>query len=279
MIRIITDSSSDFSLEEARQIGCEIVALKVMDDEETYRDRIDLDIEDIYRKMTVEKKQLKTSQPSPEDFLKVFQSAAAVGDDILVLVLSKELSGTYQSAKIAESMLESKVRIEILDTNQVTLSQKLLILEAVQYRDEGKSFDEIVSHVKEMMEKVSVMAVIDTLEYLVRGGRLSKTAGFAGTLIDLKPIVTVKDGRVALIAKARGKKKALEKLYAKILEEGGIDLSKRMILIYSGSADYVMMLKEFLASKGICVEAMNPIGCVIGAHVGPGACGIAYFKK
>ncbi len=276
MLRIITDSSSDFSLEEALEKGCELIPLKVIEDENIYNDRIDLTVEELYRKMIDEKKMLKTSQPSPNDFLKVFEDVKEKGDEALCLILSAELSGTYQSAMIAKEMVED-VRIEVVNTNQVTMPQKLLVLEALKMRDQGLSLDEIVKRIRALMEKVCVMAVIDTLEYLVKGGRLSKTAGFAGTLIDLKPIVTVADGKVAVIAKARGKKKALEKVWSKIEED--IDLQMPMILVYSGEPDYAKMLQEFLVEKGINVEKMDPIGCAIAVHVGPGACGLAYFKK
>lgn len=276
MLRIITDSSSDFSLEEALEKGCELIPLKVIEDEKTYRDRIDLTVEELYKKMLEEQKVLKTSQPSPTDFLRVFEDVKEKGDEALVLVLSKELSGTYQSAMIAKEMVEDAT-IEVIDTNQVTIPQKLLVLEALKMRDEGKSLKEIMDRIQVLMNRVRVIAVIDTLEYLVKGGRLSKTAGFAGSLIDLKPLVTVQDGKVAVIAKARGKKKALEKLWSKVEEE--IDMKMPMLLVYSGSMDYVKELQKFLEEKGIQIEKMDAIGCAIGVHVGPGACGLAYFKK
>lgn len=276
MLRIITDSSSDFSLEEAQEKGCELIPLKVIEDEVTYRDRFDLTVEELYKKMIDEKKMIKTSQPSPTDFLQVFEDVKEKGDEALCLILSEKLSGTYQSAMIAKEMAEG-ARIEVLDTHQVTIPQKLLVLEALKMRDRGCSLDEITEQIKALMSKVKVLAVIDTLEYLVKGGRLSKAAGFAGTVIDLKPIVTVEDGKVAVAAKARGKKKALEKLWSKI--ENEIDTKMPMILVYSGDRGYAELLKAFLNEKGICVEKMDAIGCAIGVHVGPGACGLAYFKK
>ena len=172
-----------------------------------------------------------------------------------------------------------EANIEIINTNQVTIPQKLLVLEALKMREEGKNLNEIIEKIEILKEKVKVVAIIDTLDYLVKGGRLSKTAGFAGTLIDLKPIVTVKDGKVAVIAKARGKRKALEKLWHKIESEDSIDTEMPMILVYSGNKDYAYQLQTFLGEKGIQVETMNPIGCAIAVHVGPGACGLAYFKK
>lgn len=277
MLRIITDSSSDFSLEESLEKGCELVPLKIIEEDRIYQDRIDLTVEKLYEKMA-EGKDLKTSQPSPNDFLKIFENVKDQNDEALVLILSEELSGTYQSAMIAKEMV-GEAKIEIINTNQVTIPQKLLVLEALKMREEGKNLNEIIEKIEILKEKVKVVAIIDTLDYLVKGGRLSKTAGFAGTLIDLKPIVTVKDGKVAVIAKARGKRKALEKLWQKIESEDSIDTEMPMILVYSGNKDYAYQLQTFLGEKGIQVEAMNPIGCAIAVHVGPGACGLAYFKK
>lgn len=277
MLRIITDSSSDFSLEESLEKGCELVPLKIIEEDRIYQDRIDLTVEKLYEKMA-EGKDLKTSQPSPNDFLKIFENVKDQNDEALVLILSEELSGTYQSAMIAKEMV-GEAKIEIINTNQVTIPQKLLVLEALKMREEGRNLNEIIEKIEILKEKVKVVAIIDTLDYLVKGGRLSKTAGFAGTLIDLKPIVTVKDGKVAVIAKARGKRKALEKLWQKIESEDSIDTEMPMILVYSGNKDYAYQLQTFLGEKGIQVETMNPIGCAIAVHVGPGACGLAYFKK
>ena len=157
MLRIITDSSSDFSLEESLEKGCELVPLKIIEEDRIYQDRIDLTVEKLYEKMA-EGKDLKTSQPSPNDFLKIFENVKDQNDEALVLILSEELSGTYQSAMIAKEMV-GEAKIEIINTNQVTIPQKLLVLEALKMREEGKNLNEIIEKIEILKEKVKVVAI------------------------------------------------------------------------------------------------------------------------
>lgn len=276
-IRILTDSTADFSLAEAARERIEIVPLRVLFENESYCDRVDISVDEFYKRLLESKRLPTTSQPTPADFIPHFEAAKKAGDDLIVLVLSKELSGTWQSALIARSMVEYE-RIYIIDTAQVTLGLRLLAEEANRLKAGGKTAEQIVSEIETLKNKVSLKAIVGTLDYLVKGGRLSKTAGFAGSLLSIKPLITIKDGRLEVLTKGRGKKGALDALWRKI-EKDPADLSKPMLLGYTYEKDSVLELKEFLNAKGIPAKRIAQIGSVIGTHAGPQAYGIAYFLK
>ena len=276
-IRIITDSTSDITQSQARERNITIVPLSVRFGDEEFKDGITLSSQEFYRKLESSKTLPVTSQPSPDEFLKHFEAAKATGDHVIVITLSSTLSGTYQSAMLAKSMCEYD-KIHLVDSTTVTLSLKILVDYAIQLRDKGADFHEIVTELEDAKKRIKLFAVVGTLEYLKKGGRLSSTAAIAGTLLGIKPIVKVEDGSVQMAAKARGTNSAFSKISSLIEEVGGIDMSMPYTLGYSGSPESLDAFKPFIENAfKLSNSPISIIGSTVGVHAGPGACGIAYF--
>lgn len=276
-IRIITDSTSDITQIEAKERNLTVVPLCVSFDQEEFKDGVTLSSEEFYEKLETSKTLPITSQPSPEEFLKHFQIAKESGDQVIVITLSSNLSGTYQSALLAKTICEYD-KIHLVDSQTVTLSLKILVEYALSLRDKGASFEEIISELEDAKTRIKLFAVVGTLEYLKKGGRLSSTAAMAGTLLGIKPIIKVEDGTVAMAAKARGTNSAYSKISALIEENGGIDISMPYTLGYSGTAESLDPFQSFMEkSFTLSNSPISIIGATVGVHAGPGACGIAYF--
>lgn len=277
-IRIITDSTSDFTPQQAQQQNIDVVPLKVIFSDAEYRDGLDITLGEFYQRLTTSEVLPTTSQPTPNDFINHFEKAKEAGDDVIVILLSSELSGTFQSAVLAKNYVEYD-RIFLVDSLNATIGLKLLINHAITQRNANKQATEIVNELEYLKSKVTIKAVVNTLDYLVKGGRLSKAAGFAGSLLSIKPIISLIDGKIAVIAKARGKKGAMEALWKEIEKDAELDLSKPLLLGYTQDEQPALELQSFLKEKGIEAADLCGIGSVIGTHAGPGASAIAYFRK
>lgn len=276
-IRLITDSTSDITQSQGKERNITIVPLCVRFDNEEFKDGVTLSSEDFYKRLETSKTLPVTSQPSPDEFLKYFQEAQTAGDEVIVITLSSSLSGTYQSAMLAKTMCEYD-KIHIVDSATVTLSLKILVDYALELRNKGLSYEEMVTELEDAKKRIKLFAVVGTLEYLKKGGRLSSTAAIAGTLLGIKPIVKVEDGSVLMAAKARGTNSAFNKISSLIEENGGIDMSMPLTLGYSGSPESLDTFKPFIEKTfNLSNSPISIIGCTVGVHAGPGACGIAYF--
>lgn len=278
-IRIITDSTSDISLEQAKDMGVTIVPLKVIFSDKEYKEGIEITIDGFYKKLAEAEKLPTTSQPSPDDFLVHFNQAKATGDSVLVMLIAGKLSGTVQSAAIAKEMADYP-SIYIVDSLTTIIGLRLLIEHAVKLRDQGQDAESIAQVIESLKEKVVLLAMVDTLEYLHKGGRLSKSAAILGTLLNFKPLIRLKDGALGVLGKERGTNKGIAKLLEIIDEVGAIDQSYPVNFGYTAEDSKTILLKEKVVEKyGLKNSAMYPVGCVIGAHVGPGACIITYIKQ
>lgn len=274
MIRIMTDSTSDFTIEEAKQLNIDVVPLNIVFKEKSYLDRVELGSREFYE-LLVSKDYPTTSQPSPSQFYDVYKKYEETNDDIIFIGISGELSGTIQSAKIAS--FDVKNRVEIIDSRVAAMPLKLLVNKAVKLRDENKSCEEIVNTIKSMIDKTVLYAGFDTLEFLVKGGRLSKVAGFAGTLLKVKPIIGLNDGKLEVVTKARGYKQMINSLFEKAMSHK-IDTSEPIYLGYTKNNEGALILKSLLEEKGYKVEQIVEIGAVVGVHAGPGACAIGFVE-
>lgn len=278
-IRIITDSTSDISQEQGEKMGITIVPLKVVFEDGEYLDGVTLTPDEFYQKLTVCKELPHTSQPAPEAFLKYFKEAKAAGDDVVVMPISSKLSGTVQSATVAKEQCGAD-NVHIVDSLNATIGLHLLLDIAVSMRDEGKSAQEIVDALEAAKDRVCLHIAADTLEYLKKGGRLTKTAAFAGTLMGIKPLIGLEDGVVAVQGKPRGMQRALEDMVALIDKNGGVDTNYPVYLGYAGDqgtlAPFQAFIQEKLPNVRLC---SSPVGSVIGTHTGPDAHFIAYLKK
>lgn len=284
-IRIITDSASDISQEEARLLDIDVLPLKTIFADAEYQDGVELSPAAFYEKLIETNDSPSTSQVSPFLFDESFRCAREKGQEVLCLTLSTKLSGTNQSAHIAKEGLpeQDQRHIHIIDTENVTIGEQLLVRLAVQMRDAGKSVSEITSTIESHRKKVRVVGLLDTLEYLRRGGRISSGAALAGSLLSIKPVICIEEGEVKLIGKARGSKNGRNLLVEAINHYGGVDTGMPFRLAYSGLSS--KLLEKYWNDNYKLYEGwqgkppVTTIGAVIGTHVGPGAIAVAFFSK
>lgn len=278
-IKIITDSTSDISFEQAKGLGIEIVPLKVIFGEKEYREGVDITIEGFYEKLVKAEKLPTTSQPSPEDFLVYFNRIKETGDSAVVILIAGKLSGTVQSAAIAKDMAEYS-EIYIVDSLNTITGLRLLVEHAVKLSSQGMAAAEIAQTLEALKERIVLFAMVDTLEYLHKGGRLSKSSAIIGSLLKFKPIITLRDGVLGVVGKERGTNKGIARILEVIDENGTIDQNYPVYFGYTAEDSKTLLLKEKVVEKyGLEQTQLHPVGCVVGAHVGPGACVVTYIKR
>ena len=276
---IITDSTSDITQVDVREKNIQVVPLRILFEDGEYHDGVNITTEEFYTKLETAKVLPQTSQPSPEDFVKIFESAKNKNESILVITLSSSLSGTYQSATIAKDICEYE-KVYLVDSQTVTLGLKILVDYAISLRNNGKSIEETFEILEKEKQNIRIFAAVDTLEYLKKGGRLSSAAALAGTLLNLKPIVKVQDGLVSMAAKARGTNNSYSKIKALVEEVGGIDETRPYTLGYTGSSTNLNQFVSFIDKTYNLKDCpISAIGSTVGVHAGPGACGLAFFIK
>lgn len=280
MIRILTDSSADILPAEAARMGVEVVPLTVtFEDGTVLRDGIDQTSDEFYAKLAVCDKLPTTSQPSPDAFIPHFEEAMAVGDTTIAILISGELSGTLQSARIAAQTVEYE-DIHFIDSRNATLGLRLLVELALKLRDEGHSAPHIVEELEKVKQRIRLLAIVDDLKYFRKGGRLPAAAAFAGAVLGIKPVVSVVEGKVVLAGKARGLPGAYVALFKLMDEQGGLDSSMPYVLGYTARRKGAEPLHRYLTSNlKLPACPLYHIGVAVGTHAGPGACGIAFFAK
>lgn len=278
MVRILVDSSADYTLAELKEKNMEMVSLNVMLCDRTYADGADLKKDRFYEMLAETGEFPKTSQPSPQDFLGIFEDAREKGDDVICILLSSGLSGTYQSAVLAKDMAEYD-RIYLIDSLMATGLIQVLADYACDLRNEGMDAEEIVKAVEQVRPRVHVVAALDTLEYLARGGRISKSLAAIGGLANLKPIITLdEEGKIGTLGKCLGRNKAVSYI-EKYLKGVTIDHHFPVYSIYSYGTDNCVKMEEKLQKEGYDFNGRIQIGSTIGAHVGPGAFGAIYVSQ
>lgn len=280
MIRILTDSASDILPAEAEQLGVTVIPLNVtLEDGTVLRDGVDMTPSAYYEILAGCRKLPTTSQPSPELFENFFLEAAAAGDEVIGIFLSHALSGTYQCAKLAADMANVD-NVLFVDSGHVCLSEALLVRLAVQLRDSGKTAGQIAAILEHAKEHLHLVAAIDDLKYLRKGGRLPAAVAVAGGMLGIKPLITIQNGKVAMAGKARGLPGAYVALFKKVEEMGGISPAFPAMAGYTVSPREVAPIQTYLRDNLQQEDLLvRQIGCVIGTHAGPGAFGIAFFDK
>lgn len=278
-VKIIVDSTSDLTPEVAQQV--KIVPLTIHFGEKQYVSGVDIDAKKFYE-MLVESDVLPTtSQPTPYAFSQVFQEVVDAGDTAVCLTVSSKLSGTYQSATIAAEEFPGK--IFVVDTLTVAIGGGILAEYALQLANSGMTAEKIALDLLSQREKVRVLALVDTLEYLKKGGRISSTVAFAGGLLNIKPVISVTDGEVKMMGKARGSKQGNNLLVQEIQKSGGVDFTKPLMLGYTGLSD--ALLQKYIADSAALWEGqvenlpVSIVSSVVGTHVGPGAVAVAFFAR
>ena len=277
-IRVIVDSTVDLMPEFKNRVHT--VPLTVNFGDEEFIDGVTIDHRTFYEKLIESDVLPTTSQATPDAFIKEFQKAKEAGEAAIVITLASHFSGTYQSAMIAS---EDYDNIYIVDSASAAMGSGILVELAFRLLDEGKSAEEIANTLNEEKKKIIIVALLDTLEYLKKGGRISKAVAFAGGVLNIKPVVSVVDGEIHTLGKARGSKMGNNLLVEEISKAGGIDFSKPVLLGYSGITD-ALLQKYIEDSKHIWEGNLQEVrytsvGSVIGTHAGPGVVAVAFFKN
>lgn len=278
MIRILTDSTVDLLPEDVSALGVRVVPLAVHFGDEHYEDGVDLGHEQFYEMLEQSHKLPTTSQPSPERFITEFERARDDGDDLICILLSSTLSGTFQSAQIAAEEVGYD-RIFLVDSHTVSLAAQLLVRRAAARVAEGWSAEDIVDDLVSARAHLHIFAIVDTLKYLHKGGRLPTAAAIAGGLLGIKPVIGVQNGKVGLADKARGLPGAYVAIFKQIQKAGGVDETWPVMVGYTGKRHGVEPFMRYATQNlGLNEPLVRPIGAVVGTHAGPGAAGIAFFS-
>ena len=275
-IKIITDSTLDLPSDIVKEKDIEVLPLLINFGEESYLDGVEINTKEMLDRIERENVLPTTAQVTPNRFEEVFKKYLDEGYKIVTLVLSSEMSGTYQSACIAKDMLDSD-DIVVIDSRNVTSGLGVLVLKACEFRDNGDNIFEIEEKIKNIIPKVKSSLSFESLENLVRGGRLSKTAGAIGSVLGLRLILEVKDGQMAVKDKVRGSKKALKKVISDF-ENGNVDTNSPIVLLEILNEEIYSGLKKYFEENNInYIDAK--VGCTVGIHSGTRACGIFFVEK
>lgn len=278
-VQIIVDSTADITA--ACKARLSVVPLTLHFGDEEYIDGVTIDHKTFYEKLIESDVLPTTSQATPAAFSDLFDKIAAAGDTAVVLTISSKLSGTYQSAVIAAE--DYPDQIYVVDSQSAAIGSGILAELALQLADSGLDAPSIAQRLEQERSNVCIVAMLDTLEYLKKGGRISKAVAFAGGLLSIKPVISLDDGEIKILGKARGSKQGNNLLVQEIEKAGGVDFDKPLLLGYTGLSD--MLLKKYIEdSKALWENGTEtlrtaPIGSVIGTHAGPGAIAVAFFKK
>ena len=272
---IITDSTADLTGREREEHGIGVVPLKTIFADGEYLDGIDLTPKQFYEKLAAAEQLPVTSQPSPAQFEEVFAPAVQAGDEVVAVLISGKISGTVQSARIAAEAVGGG--IHVVDSENTIIGLRLLVYRAIALRAQGLGAREIARRLDGEKKQIRLHALVDTLEYLQKGGRVSKAVAFAGTLLGIKPRIAVAGGEVVVEGKARGRQRGMEGVWKEV-EKDGMDLSRPFALGYTGGDEGFEAFRLFVAGKLPGRAPMiGEIGSVVGTHVGPGAVAVAYF--
>lgn len=278
-LRVITDSASD--LVAPHRPGLTVLPLTVLFGERQYQDGVDLDHRQFYELLIESDALPTTSQLTPTQFEDAFRAAVDAGETVVCVTLSSKLSGTYQSACIAAEEFEPG-QVYVVDSLNATIGEAILVQRAFQLAQKGLDASAIAQALEKERGQIRLVALLDTLEYLKRGGRLSASAALVGGLLGIKPVVTVEDGEVKVLGKARGSKNGSNLLIQEIVKAGGVDFTRPYCLGYTGLSDD--LLQKYIADSKELWEGhadrlpISTIGGTIGTHVGPGAIAVVFFQ-
>lgn len=280
-IRIITDSASDISTQYARQHGVIVMPLPTLINGKEYRDGVDISHEEFFRILPSCEELPVTSQVPPGDFLSVYREIRDAGDTAVVITLSGKLSGTCQSATFAAEDFSDCVAV--VDSMSATIGERILVEYALLLLRGSTDFLGLAAELKTVRDRLCLIGRVETLEYLMRGGRITRTAGFAGSLLHIKPVLHMQNGELVMLGKSRGTKQSARLLNKAINDMGGIDFSMPYMLAYAG-LDKSLLLEYIEDSRDIWAEQPEPlpvstIGSTIGTHTGPGMIALAFFSN
>lgn len=280
-VKLVVDSASDISKREADELGIHMISMSIQFGDKTYMDGVDLSGKDFFEKLIESDELPTTSQINMFQFEECFLELTKDGSDVVAITLSSKLSGTYAGAVSAAGSFPGKVFV--VDSLNASLGERILIQYAVRLLRDGASAEEMVEKLNEAKGRIKLMALLGTLEYLQKGGRISAVTAMSGAILQIKPVIAIMDGEVKMVGKAMGSKKGNNLLTQLIEKSGGIDFKMPYATAYSGMDDSLLQ-KYIKDSSSIWKDEMDQIpsyciGSTIGTHVGPGAIAVAFFAK
>jgi DegV family protein with EDD domain len=275
-VAVVTDSMADLPKEIAEEHGVSVVPLTVIFGEETFLDGVDMTSRDFFARLKTSSVMPSTSQPSPADFIQIYDDLLKTNDHIVSVHASHKLSGTYQSACIARDTLESHA-IDVIDSKQVTMCEGFAALEAARAAQRGASPEEICEAALRVAGSVQLLFTVDTLEFLERNGRIGKAASLLGTLLSIKPIIHLEDGEVAPRDKVLGARRLLPRVM-ELMDEAIDSRAIHAAVLHTDAHEKAEEWKREIGEKFSCKELIaNEVGPVVGTHAGPGAVGVAWY--
>ena len=275
---IITDSASDITKQEALEMNIRIVSLKIRFSDGEFHQNTEEDFSVFFEKLAAEKDLPTTSQPSPEEFLELYEEAKDAGEEVLVITLSSGLSGTVNAANLAKQMAEYE-KIWIVDSEQAIITQRFLVQRAVKMRKEGKGVEEIVACLEDLKKRLTVCGMLNTLTYLKKGGRIPAPLAVLGNALQIKPVIELKDKVLVMLGKARGQKGGMKYLWKEV---GSYEIDKNEPVYFGYTSDKEIVeqfMEKTVAEYGLKKYEIYPVGGIIGTHVGPGCIAISFAKK
>jgi len=275
-VKIVTDSLSDITSDLAGELGVTVVPLYVRFGETVYKDRVEITAEEFYRRLVSTPALPSTTQPTPNDFFQVYDALAKETDEILVIVVSSKLSGTYQSATQAKEMMKGKCRIEIVDSLSVAMGMGLIVIAAVNAVKAGANLDEAADLARRCVPRSHLIAYFDTLKYLAKGGRIGKASGLLGSLLSVKPILTTKDGEMSPLTRVRSLNAGLDYLYSVAANCPNIEgLAVEHATTPDDADKLVERLGAIYPKERIYRAVISP---VVGTHAGPNALALTVLE-
>lgn len=275
-VKIVTDTLSDITGDLAKDLDITIVPLYVRFGDEIFRDRVDINSEEFYRRLVYEDILPSTTQPTPHDFLTVYEELAKETDEILVIVVSSKLSGTYQSAAQARDRFKTNCRINIIDSLSVAMGMGLIVIAAVNAVRNGANLDEATQFTQKALSRSHLIAYFDTLKYLAKGGRIGKAQGLLGSMLSVKPILTVKDGEMSPLTRVRSLNGGFDYLYSVVANAGKIEsLAVEHATTPNDADKLVERFSPIFPKDDIYRSIISP---VIGTYAGPNALAVSYLE-
>ncbi len=274
-VKIVTDTLSDITSDLAGELGITVVPLYVRFGDEIFKDRVDITSEEFYRRLVYEDILPSTTQPTPHDFITVYEELAKETDEILVIVVSSKLSGTYQSATQARDMIQAKCKINVVDSLTVAMGEGLIVMSALNAVKNGANLDNATEHTKKAVSRSHLIAYFDTLKYLAKGGRIGKAQGLLGSMLSVKPILTVKDGEMSPLTRVRSLSGGFDHLFGVVANAG--KLESLAVEHATTPADADKMVERFSSIYPRDDIHRSVISPVIGTYAGPNALAISYL--
>lgn len=278
-MKLITDSTADLPPELLERVHIEIVPLKIHLGEKTYRDYFDIDPDEFYRLLRSTEWFPTTTQPSPQDFVEVYQRLAEEDDRLISVHISSKLSGTCQSATIARQQFPD-IEIHVIDSQQASLGLGMTMLAAARAIEAGEGVDEVLNLISRLSSKIKTYFSVDSLEYLHRGGRIGRAQAFLGTMMRIKPLLALRDGEIYPVERIRGQQRLIRRMVQLVQEDAAGVGALKVALIRTDNEELLAMLSQQLDRiENLELEYIGKLGGIITSHVGPGAIAVSYYPE